>query len=71
MTDVPFHLTRQGARFYEHTLPELVRQLERLNRTLERMTDLHERVSTNPEDRHEEENREEDLHPPHPGTADR
>ncbi len=31
MPDAPFHLTRQGARFFEHTLPELVRQLARLS----------------------------------------
>ena len=37
MTHVPFYLTRAGARFYEHTLPELVRQLKRLNDTLERL----------------------------------
>ena len=39
MTDVPFHVTRMGARFYEHTLPELVRQIERLNRNLERLAE--------------------------------
>lgn len=32
----PFHQTRMGQRFYEHTVPELVRQLTRLNDLLER-----------------------------------
>jgi len=31
-----FHQTRMGQRFYEHTAPELVRQLTRLNDLLER-----------------------------------
>ena len=30
-----FFQTRIGARFYEHTMPELVKQLERLNQLLE------------------------------------
>ena len=37
MTD--FYLTRMGRVFYEHTAPELVRQLELLNRQLERLID--------------------------------
>ena len=36
MTDIPFHSTRMGHRYFEHTLPELVSQLERLNKNLER-----------------------------------
>lgn len=32
----PFHQTRMGQRYYEHTVPELVRQLTRLNDLLER-----------------------------------
>ena len=39
MTEVPFHATRMGQQFYEHTLPELVRQLQRLNEVLERIAD--------------------------------
>lgn len=35
MSGVPFHSTRMGQRYYEHTLPELVRQLTRLNDLLE------------------------------------
>ena len=34
MNDVPFYRTKMGHRFYEHTVPELVRQLERLNELL-------------------------------------
>ena len=30
MTDIPFHQTRMGQQFFERTLPELVRQIERL-----------------------------------------
>jgi hypothetical protein len=36
MSDIPFHKTQMGHRFYEHTMPELVRQLARLNAILER-----------------------------------
>ena len=52
MTDIPFHVTRMGQRYYEHTLPELVRQLERLNENLERFLDTKEKHDG------------EDLHPP-------
>ncbi len=31
MSEPKFFQTRMGQRFYEHTMPELVRQLERLN----------------------------------------
>jgi len=37
MSDVPFYRTQMGHRFFEHTAPELVRQLARLNDLLERM----------------------------------
>ena len=37
MSEIPFHATRMGQRFYEHTVPELVSQIERLNQNLERM----------------------------------
>ena len=36
MSGVPFQQTRMGQRFYEHTMPELVRQLTRLNDLLEK-----------------------------------
>ena len=37
MNHVPFHLTRMGARYYEHTAPMLARELERLNNNLEKL----------------------------------
>jgi hypothetical protein len=37
MEQVPFYQTRMGQQFYERTLPELVRQIERLNGLLERL----------------------------------
>ena len=39
MTDL--HKTPMGQTLITHTLPELVRQLERLNQNLERLADLH------------------------------
>ena len=35
MTHVPFHVTRAGREFYERHVPELLRQLARLNENLE------------------------------------
>ena len=68
MSDVPFHMTRMGARFIEHTVPELVRQIERLNENLERIINLRvvdphqpkEGDSDDPESRTEE-----GTQPPH------
>jgi hypothetical protein len=37
MSEAPFHATRMGARFYEHTLPELVRHVARLADAVERL----------------------------------
>jgi hypothetical protein len=37
MDDVPFYQTRMGQQFFERTVPELVRQIERLNDLLERL----------------------------------
>lgn len=37
-----FHETRMGQRFYERTMPELVRQLERLNDLLEKRVGRHD-----------------------------
>ena len=34
---VEFFQTRMGKTFYEHTMPELVRQLERLNEQMEKL----------------------------------
>ncbi len=39
MNDIPFHQTRMGQRFFERTLPELVRQIERLNELLEKLVE--------------------------------
>ena len=39
MSEVPFHMTRMGHAFYGHTVPELVRQLTRLNDVLERLVE--------------------------------
>ena len=39
MTDVPFHMTIMGKRFYEHTLPALVAELARINATLADLAD--------------------------------
>ena len=43
MSDPQFFQTRMGARFYEHTMPELVRQLEQLNELLDRIVAAQER----------------------------
>ncbi len=37
MNETPFFKTRMGHTYYEHTVPELVRQLARLNELLERL----------------------------------
>ena len=37
MNETPFFKTRMGHTFYEHTVPELVRQITRLNELLERL----------------------------------
>ena len=37
MSGVPFYMTKMGRTFFEHTVPELVRQVERLNENLERL----------------------------------
>ena len=37
MSGIPFHNTRMGHTFFEHTMPELVRQITRLNDLLERL----------------------------------
>ncbi len=39
VTDVPFHLTRLGRTYYEHQVPELLRQLARLNKNLEEVAE--------------------------------
>ena len=37
MSGIPFYNTRMGHTFYEHTMPELVRQITRLNELLEQI----------------------------------
>ena len=37
MSDVPFHRTQMGHRFYDHTVPELARNLARVADLLERL----------------------------------
>lgn len=39
--EVPFHATRMGARFYERTMPELVRQIARLAEAVEKLVGQH------------------------------
>ena len=39
MTDVPFHLTRLGRAFFERDVPELVKQLTRLNENIEALSE--------------------------------
>lgn len=37
MSDIPFHLTVQGKRFFEGTMPRLVEELARMNELLARI----------------------------------
>ena len=39
MSETPFYSTRMGHRFYESTMPALVKQLERLNELLDRLVE--------------------------------
>ena len=39
MGDIDFHRTRMGHIYYEQTLPNLVRELTRLNDLIERLVD--------------------------------
>ena len=39
MSGINFHDTVMGRRFYEHTVPELVRQLTRINDLLEKLVE--------------------------------
>ena len=43
MSEAPFFKTRMGHTFYEHTVPELVRQITRLNELLDRIVAAQER----------------------------
>ncbi len=42
MSEPKFFQTRMGHRFYEHTVPELVRQITKLNELLERLVTAQE-----------------------------
>ena len=44
MNETPFFKTRMGQRFYEQTMPELVKQLGRLTEILERLVDRQEQT---------------------------
>jgi hypothetical protein len=46
VSDIPFFRTQMGQRFYEATMPTLVRELAKLNSNLERLLVVLER---NPE----------------------
>lgn len=63
------HETRIGQTLLTHTLPQLVRQLERLNQNLERMADSQVRAGppqpSDPKDSHDPEDRIQDPQPPH------
>ena len=61
MSDIPFHLTRAGSRFYESTVPALVQELERLNENLERLINLQHKKETENES---EDRTEEGTQPP-------
>ena len=59
MSDTPFHATVMGRRYYEHTAPELVRQLTRVADALERLIETQhsqkpaaEPANTNDEESH-------------------
>ena len=47
---VEFFQTRMGKTFYEHTMPELVRQLERLNELLDRLVAAQEQQQRDKDD---------------------
>ena len=50
MNEPKFFQTRMGHRFYEHTVPELVRQITKLNELLERLVAAKERQERNDAD---------------------
>ena len=39
MSDVQFFQTRMGRTFYEHTMPELVREIKKLNDLLQKLVE--------------------------------
>lgn len=61
MSEVPFHATRMGVAFYEHTVPELVSAIERLAAAMERIADLHVQAGSQPQPKTENEDDPEDC----------
>ncbi len=53
MSHPPFHVTRLGRTYYEHQVPELLRQLARLNTNFEAMTAALARTDATSDDRAE------------------
>ena len=49
MSDPKFFQTGMGHRFYEHTVPELLKQLTRLNDLLERLVTAKESTDGTPQ----------------------
>ncbi len=47
MDYAPFHKTRMGEKFFCKTVPDLIRQLERLNELLERLVKQSEGTEDN------------------------
>jgi len=54
MSDIPFYRTRMGQRFYEHTVPELVRQIARVGDLLEKLVDRADESDAATDDRETE-----------------
>jgi hypothetical protein len=48
VSGIPFHATIMGRRFYEVTMPDLLRELARLNKNLERLIALIEPGAPSP-----------------------
>jgi hypothetical protein len=46
MSDIPFHATIMGRRFYERDVPSFLEQLRALNANLEKLAALMERGTT-------------------------
>jgi len=70
-----FFETRMGRAFYEHTVPELVRQPDRLNENIERSQEVAEQPMTpvqgDEHDRDEEKNTPNDRPAQAPGRLSR
>ena len=50
MSETPFFKTRMGHTYYEHTMPELVRQITRLNELLGRLAAAQEQQQRDKDD---------------------